>query len=434
MTLLKRSLTVLVVSVTLAQAAWSLDDEGYRIHVKDGVLERGSRPYRFRAIEAPRLARTDATPGDIATALNRAADVGANSICFTVCGLSEDGSAVSENGEDVMRSMAREARGRYMSLICRIFKPSATGSAEFRKAAVRSVADCLKDEYRILYLIDGPDAESLVREFKEIAPDLTVAASRNGDVTLVSAAPAAPGRASCLFMGEVPPEDAKGAGFLLFADQDPYETVETMSIDPVETEPWEPDNSILSEKEREEGWIALFNGRDLSGWMITGNREGFVVRNGMIEWNKKGGGMVRSRDRYDNFILRIEWRIQDGGNSGIFVRAPRSARCSRIGMEFQLRGDFGHEPTRDSTGAIYDVLAPAVNAGRPAGEWNETEILLDGTHLKATLNGKIVHDLDFRDHPELQYRLRRGFIGLQDHGNSVAFRNIRLLRLPPQEK
>ena len=128
--------------------------------------------------------------------------------------------------------------------------------------------------------------------------------------------------------------------------------------------------------------------------------------------------------------LCLEWKIEEGGNSGIFLRAPRAARCSRIGMEFQLRGDHGREPTDDSTGAIYDVLAPVVNAGRPAGEWNEVEILLDGTYLKATLNGQIVHDIDFHDHPGLQFRLRRGFIGLQDHGNYVAFRNIRLLRLP----
>jgi hypothetical protein len=430
----RRSPFVAFCYVLLAQAAWTLDDEGYRIHVKEGVLQRGSRPYRFRAIEAPGLARTGVAPGDIATALNRAAEVGANSICFTACGVSEDGSTVSAEGEDAMRAMAREARGRYMSLICRIFDPQEKGNPAYRGSAVRSVAECLKDEYRLLYMIDGPDSEELVRKFREVAPELTVAAQGGGDVMLVNPPPDSSVEVPWLIMGAVPSGDMKSAGFLLFQEQDPYKIVETMSVHPVETEPWRPDNSVLTESEREAGWIALFNGRDLSGWLITGNRNGFRVQDGIIEWHERGGGMVRTRDRYENFILRLEWKIEKGGNSGIFLRAPRAARASKIGMEFQLRGDFGNKPTDDSTGAIYDVLAPEVNASRPAGEWNEVEILLDGAHLKATLNGQIVHDIDFRDDPELQYRIRKGFIGLQDHGNYVAFRNIRLLRLPPGGK
>jgi len=78
---------------------------------------------------------------------------------------------------------------------------------------------------------------------------------------------------------------------------------------------------------------------------------------------------------------------------------------------------------------VYDVLPPKLNAAKPAGEWNTLEIMFTGPMLKATLNGKIVQDVNFDEHEELKYRLRRGFIGLQDHAHYVAFRNIRIKKL-----
>ena len=81
------------------------------------------------------------------------------------------------------------------------------------------------------------------------------------------------------------------------------------------------------------------------------------------------------------------------------------------------------------TAAIYDVMAPLVNAGKPAEEWNALEITLDGPLMKAVLNGEVVQDVNLDEIGELRTRLRRGFIGLQDHGNYVAFRNIRIRKL-----
>jgi len=159
------------------------------------------------------------------------------------------------------------------------------------------------------------------------------------------------------------------------------------------------------------------------------NKEGFHVKDGAIEWARPGGTMLMTRERYDNFILRLEWRIIKGGNSGLSLRIPRTNRHSKIGMEFQLQGDHGREPEAHITGAIYDVVAPLVNAGKPAMEWNSLEIMLDGPKLKAALNGEVVQDLNLDDNEELRYRLRRGFIGLQDHGRYVAFRNIRIKKL-----
>ena len=87
------------------------------------------------------------------------------------------------------------------------------------------------------------------------------------------------------------------------------------------------------------------------------------------------------------------------------------------------------EPHKNSTAAVYDVLPALAVAARPEGEWNEVEIMLDGSHLKATLNGVLVQDTNFDEVEELRYRLRRGFIGLQDHDNYILFRNVRVKEL-----
>ena len=180
-----------------------------------------------------------------------------------------------------------------------------------------------------------------------------------------------------------------------------------------------------------DGWAILFNGRSLDGWGATGwNPEGFIAKDGMIVRNRGGGDSLRTRDRYDDFVLRLEWKLsREGANSGIFLRAPRENRESKMGFEFQLMGDYGEEPNKNGTGSVYDVIAPTANPSRPIGEWNDLEIVLDGPHCKATLNGVVIQDLNFDEDEELRHRLRNGFIALQDHGSAVAFRNIRIKRL-----
>lgn len=134
-----------------------------------------------------------------------------------------------------------------------------------------------------------------------------------------------------------------------------------------------------------------------------------------------------TRDRYGDFILRLEGRIEAGGNSGIHIRAPRACRQSRIGFEFQFMGDYDITvPDKNSTGSVYDVLPALTTALRPEGEWNEFELHLEGSRVRARINGILVQDTDFEDHEELRHRLRRGFIGLQDHDCFVQYRNIRI--------
>jgi hypothetical protein len=150
---------------------------------------------------------------------------------------------------------------------------------------------------------------------------------------------------------------------------------------------------------------------------------------GEIEYVMTGGQAIQTARRYSNFILRLQWRIEDGGNSGIFLRAPRAARQSKIGMEFQLHGDYGLAPNDDSTGAVYKVVPALANASKPPLAWNDLEVIANGPNIKSTMNGVVIQDLNLDDIPEVKYRLRRGFIGLQDHHNWVSFRNIRIKEL-----
>jgi len=187
----------------------------------------------------------------------------------------------------------------------------------------------------------------------------------------------------------------------------------------------------------ERGFRSLCNGRDLTGWVLVGQGE-WNARDGEIVCAGKGGGWLRTARVYQNFVLRLEYNIAPRGNSGIFVRAPEQGRSSQLGFEVQILDDAGKPPNNRSTGSLYEVAAPSKNRSRPAGEWNQVEILCHGTRVAVTLNGEKIVDIQ-TDDPALNARLdddhkanrrhTRGYIGLQDHGAPIRFRNIRLRTL-----
>jgi len=176
-----------------------------------------------------------------------------------------------------------------------------------------------------------------------------------------------------------------------------------------------------------DGWLRLFDGRSLQGWTtLLADPGAWVVEDGALTCRGGGGAWLRTRRQFGDFRLRLEFRIAAKGNSGIFLRAPLDGRASRFGMEMQIRGTQRQRVDDDTTGAIYAVLAPLVDAGKPAGEWNEVEITCLGPKVTIHINGQLVQNFDMDQVPKLKHRLRRGVIGLQDHGNKVSFRNIRI--------
>ncbi len=180
----------------------------------------------------------------------------------------------------------------------------------------------------------------------------------------------------------------------------------------------------LPPEEAAQGFIPLFNGKDLDGWDIIGNSEAWQVKNGVIVCTGQGGGWLRTRWEYDDFVFRLEWRIKKGGNSGVFFRSRPVGDPWVQGFEVQILDDGG-QIGKTNCGALYGVLAPKVNPVK-SGEWNTYEIRAIGDKVQVFFNGDLVHDVDLSQIPELANRPKRGYIGLQNHGDYVEFRNLRI--------
>lgn len=189
-------------------------------------------------------------------------------------------------------------------------------------------------------------------------------------------------------------------------------------------------------------WENLFDGRSLEQWVQIGEPDAWAVQDGQIVVAKPGKGWwLRSARMYRDFDLELEFNLSPGANSGIGVRGSSTGDPAFTGMEIQVLDSHGKNPEVWSCGAVYNAIAPAKDAVKPAGEWNTCRILLVGDTLNVWLNGVQVHTdqkLDqrgfFRQAEQklpLADRLPTGFIALQDHGDSVGYRNIRIRDLSP---
>jgi len=219
-----------------------------------------------------------------------------------------------------------------------------------------------------------------------------------------------------------------------------------------------PAQNTLTPGERADGWTLLFDGKTLDGWrgayLDSLPSRGWEVRDGMIVVQASGGGEatfggdIVTREEYSDFDLRLEFKLTEGANSGIkyFVteqqpRTPGSAK----GLEFQILDDTNHPDAKlgiegnRALASLYDLM-PAKNKNtRPIGEWNEARILvrdklvehwLNGTKvLEYTRGGKVflAHKAKskFKDLEQFG-EAERGHLLLQDHGNTVYFRNIKI--------
>lgn len=410
--------------VTPACAAIGKED----IHIQNGHLTRDNDAITLKAIMVPELGAGRNELGKTSPVLAKIAYYGGNTACTDLAGFNADGTAINPKDIVTIGEISGFAKEQRMALMIRVL--GGNHDPAFCAKAVETAAKALQNERRALYYFDGPDADKWAARFMEIAPNLAVAAPTVGHVKVVSETPEAPAGEPTLVVGKPHGHFDTDTHFLLSGDQASYEAVDAVLTTEVEKQPWTPDNSILSEEEREEGFIALANGRNFDGWWFPNEENSFVVNErGEYEFVKPGGKVFLTRNRYDNFILRLDYKIEDGGNSGIFLRAPRDCRQSKIGMEFQIHGNPGAPVGDDMVGAIYKVVPPRVNASKPPLEWNSVEIKLDGGWIRATLNGEVIHDFDMDTVEILRYRLKGGFIGLQDHNDYVAFRNVRIKEL-----
>ncbi len=188
---------------------------------------------------------------------------------------------------------------------------------------------------------------------------------------------------------------------------------------------------------------SLFNGADLKGWTIVGGKEGtWGVSDGILYTTGDGGGWLSTDREYDNFQLDLDFRLPEGGNSGVFLRAPRQGDPAYTGMEIQVLDDYAPEYAKlqpwQYCGSIYGVAAPTVRASKKAHEWQHYRIIAQGPRISVLLNGQTVVAADLVAHMDKEsshpgLKRRSGFIGLQCHSLKVEYRAITLTELEWKE-
>jgi hypothetical protein len=209
------------------------------------------------------------------------------------------------------------------------------------------------------------------------------------------------------------------------------------------------DANTLSDSEQSGGWRLLFDGHSLAGWRSLSDPDpgaGWKVEDGCIVRTAKSGDLL-TIDEFGDFELSIEWKVEDATNSGILYRVSLSEKQTYFtGPEYQIldnvHGGDRNDP-KHLAGALYDLVAPPKDFTHPVGTWNQTRIVVRGWHIEHWLNGEKIVDVDL-DSPEgraLKMHSKfnamssfatysRGHIALQDHDNSVSFRNIKIRDLP----
>jgi alpha-3'-ketoglucosidase len=201
----------------------------------------------------------------------------------------------------------------------------------------------------------------------------------------------------------------------------------------------------LTPKEKADGWLLLFDGKTLDGWMTSSQTPSKTpVEDGCINPHKAGGYMMVHKEMWENFVLACDYKISKGCNSGIFIRTyslkPRPGKDVGFnGIEVAIDDTYG--AGYHDSGALYDLVKPTKQMQKPAGEWNHIVITCDKSKVTVELNGEVVtkadldeftkpnlrpdgtphkFDIAYKDHP------RKGYIGLQDHGSPCWYKNIKL--------
>ncbi len=199
-------------------------------------------------------------------------------------------------------------------------------------------------------------------------------------------------------------------------------------------------------------WAALFDGTSLDQWRnyradtISGNWS--IDADGNLTLTGKGGGDIITKNQYQNFVLELEWKISEGGNSGIFfnvIEADTLPATYFSGPEFQILDDERHSDAKihkHQAGDNYDLHASTQRTVKPAGEWNMAKLKVNNGKVEQWLNGVMVveYELWTKEWEDLvnaskfgQWptygRAKKGHIALQDHGDQVWFRNIRIREL-----
>ncbi|HUQ96309.1 MAG TPA: DUF1080 domain-containing protein, partial [Chitinophagaceae bacterium] len=218
--------------------------------------------------------------------------------------------------------------------------------------------------------------------------------------------------------------------------------------------------TALSKVDADAGFVSIFDGKTLAGWHSYGKSapgQAWKVDNGAIHldaaskqsYQTNGGGDLITDAEYENYDLRLDWKISPNGNSGIIINTKEDttkySESWYTGMEMQVLDNDGHSDgkiPKHRAGNLYDLIAVSKETVKPVGEWNAVQIVNNRGKLDLYLNGEhvvetrmdddawraLIAGSKFKDMPDFA-KFSKGRIGLQDHGNDVWYRNIRIKQL-----
>lgn len=223
-------------------------------------------------------------------------------------------------------------------------------------------------------------------------------------------------------------------------------------------------NNTLTQEELNDGWKLLFDGETSNGWRGYNSQsfpsdwrveDGalYMAASGRGEAGSENGGDILYDQQFGNFHLKLEWRISPNGNAGIFYLGQESDELDYIwktAPEMQVLDNQGHPDANMGTngnrqaGSLYDLYAATPQNAKPVGEWNQVEIIHNNRNVKHIQNGVVVVEYTIGTekweadvaaskfpalNPNWSKVAERGYIGLQDHGDDVWFRNIKIKEL-----
>ena len=209
------------------------------------------------------------------------------------------------------------------------------------------------------------------------------------------------------------------------------------------------------DKNSAEKWMTLFDGTSFNNWrgyLAKGMYPEWTIEDGAMVFTPdgKGGKNIITKEKFNSFILSLEWKISEGGNSGIFWSVYEDEafeEAYHTGPEIQVIDNERHPDAKTKShqaGALYDMVQPAHDVCKPAGEWNKCVLKIDhkSNSGSVTLNGTVI--VEFHVHGEQwdtmvensKFKGWKGFgkyqtghIGLQDHGDKVWYRNIKIKKI-----
>jgi len=218
-------------------------------------------------------------------------------------------------------------------------------------------------------------------------------------------------------------------------------------------------NNRLTDEEKNSGWQLLFDGASKGNFHVfnnTSDGSAWQVTDGALhldtttkkDGNIVGGGDLVTNEEYENFDLKMEWKISAGGNSGIMFyvqEGPKFERTYHTGPEMQVLDNAAHPDAKiikHRAGDLYDLITSSPETVKPAGEWNMVEIISNKGALEFHLNGtkilattmwddawkKMIAASKFKQWTGFG-TYKKGRFALQDHGNTVWFRNIKIKKL-----